>query len=253
MRLKKGTSLLQRKAGEVKRYRQEKKIVPIVMGCIALLTVIVYVISLLYTRFGSFTVSVNKFHNLDYGLSLCERADFANPTARLDCRTSKEITNIDGKVLDVAELGSIDGEANGENYICYTFYCRNTGKETIDYAFSMNIVNMTLDIESAVRIRYITSLNGAKAESVDYAKAYGVDENLNPIPEDYPRMTTPFKEERMICYNVQNGFKPGDTMKQTVAIWLEGNDRDCVDKIIGGIFKIEMKFEVTSVAGEDVK
>ncbi len=245
--------MLQRKAGEVKRYRQEKKIIPIIMGCIALVTVLVYVVSLLYTRFGSFTVSVNKFHNLDYGLSLSERADFANPTARLDCRASKEITNIDGKMLDSVALGAIDGEANGENYICYTFYCRNTGKETVDYAFSMNIVNMTLEIEKAIRIRYITSLNGGEAQSIDYAQAKSVDDNLNPVPESYPRETVPFKEQRMICYNVQNNFKPGDTMKQTVAIWLEGNDEDCVDKIIGGVFKIDMKFEVTSVAGDSNK
>ncbi|MBQ0008714.1 MAG: hypothetical protein KBS97_00310 [Firmicutes bacterium] len=253
MRLKKGTSLLQRKAGEVKRYRQEKKIVPIIMGCIALLTVIVYVISLLYTRFGSFTVSVNKFHNLDYGLSLCERSDFANPTARLDCKDSKEITNIDGRLLDTVPLGSVDGAQNGENYICYTFYCKNTGKETLSYSFSMNIVNMTLEIEKAVRVRYITSLNNGKAVSTDYAKAKSVDENLNPVPETYPRECKPFLEERMICYEVQKDFKPGDVMKQTVAIWLEGNDEDCVDKIIGGVFKIDMKFEVTSVAGEATK
>jgi len=251
MRAKKGSTLLNRKAGEIKRYRQEKKIIPIIMGCIALLTVIVYVISLLYTRFGSFTVSVNKFHNLDYGLSLCERSDFANPTARLDCKASKEITNIDGKMLDDVDLGAIDGEANGENYICYTFYCRNTGKETVDYSFSMNIVNMTLDIEAAVRIRHITSLNGGKANSVDYARAYGVDEYLNPIPESYPRLTTPFKAERQICYETVNSFNPGDTMKQTVVIWLEGNDKDCVNSIIGGVFKIDMKFEVTSVANVD--
>lgn len=253
MRLKKGTSLLQRRAGEVKRYRQEKKIVPIIMGCIALVTVIVYVISLLYTRFGSFTVSVNKFHNLDYGLSLCERKDFGNPTAKLTCKASKEITNIDGKMLDDIDLGAIDGEANGENYICYTFYCRNTGKETVDYAFSMNIVNMTLEIEKAVRVRHITSLNGEKAVSVDYARAKGVDDHSQPIPEDYPRECVPFVAERQICYHVQEKFKPGDTMKQTVAIWLEGNDKDCVDKIIGGVFKVDMKFEVTSVLGADQK
>ncbi len=243
---------MQRKAGEVKRYRQEKKIIPIVMSCIALLTVIMYVVSLLYTRFGSFTVSVNKFHNLDYGLALSEKKDFAKPTARLDCRASKEITNIDGTMLDDAPLGAVDGEASGDNYICYTFYCRNTGKQTVDYSFSINIVTMTLEIESAVRLRLLTSLNGGEATSTDYAKAKGVDENLEPIPETLPRICENFCEERMICYRVQNNFNPGDTMKYTIALWLEGFDEDCVDKVIGGVFKLDMKFSVTSVAGVDV-
>lgn len=252
MRVKKGTTLMQRKAGEVKRYRQEKKIIPIVMACIALVTVIVYVVSLLYTRFGSFTISVNKFHNLDYGLALSETEDFSKPTARLNCKASKEITNIDGKMLDDAALGSIDGDSSGENYLCYTFHCRNTGRETVDYSFSINIVNMTLDIESAVRVRLIRSLNKGESTTIDYAKAKGVDENLEPIPESYPYVCETFREEKMVCYQVQKDFKPGDTMKYTIALWLEGYDDDCVDKVIGGQFKLDMKFSVTSVAGVDV-
>lgn len=252
MRVKKGTTLMQRKAGEVKRYRTEKKIVPIIMGCIALLTVIVYVVSLLYTRFGSFTVSVNKFHNLDYGLALCEHEDFSKPTARLDCRANREITNIDGKMLDEIPLGMSDGESGGENYICYTFYCRNTGRETVDYSFSINIVNKTLQIEGGVRLRLITSLNKGEAITTDYAKAKGVDENLQPIPEEYPYLCENFRDDKTICYKVQENFNPGDTMKYTIVLWLEGYDEDTVDKIIGGVFKLDLKFSVTSVGGVDV-
>lgn len=252
MRVKKGTTLMQRKAGEVKRYRQEKKLIPIIMGCIALLTVIVYVVSLLYTRFGSFTVTVDKFKNLDYGLALCETEDFSNPTARLDCKAQKSVTNIDGKMLDEKALGSVDGDSSGENYLCYTFYCRNTGREVIDYSFSINIVNTTLDIEKAARLRLITSLNKGPATSTDYARAKGVDENHQPIPETVPYECVNFRDEKQICYLVQSDFKPGDTMRYTVALWLEGYDDDCVDKIIGGIFKLDMKFDVTSVAGVDV-
>ncbi|MCQ2771485.1 MAG: hypothetical protein MJ236_06805, partial [Clostridia bacterium] len=65
------------------------KIVPIIMGCIALLTVLVYVVSLLYTRFGSFTIQVNKLQNLNYGIALSEHKD-GKTTARLDCKCQKE-------------------------------------------------------------------------------------------------------------------------------------------------------------------
>ena len=246
MRLKKGTSLLQRKAGEVKRYRQEKKIIPIVMGCIALLTVIVYVISLLYTRFGSFTVQVNKMQNLNYGIALSEHKD-GKTTARLDCRASKDITNIDGKVLDDAGLGSIDGEANGKNYMCYTFYCLNTGKEVVDYNFSINIVNMTMDIEAAVRIRLINWKNESFVSQEDFAKAKGVLPSGDPEPEPG---TIPFFEKKIVCAKKVTGFAPGEYMKYTVALWLEGNDPECLDNIIGGTFKIGMNFEVISAAVE---
>ena len=42
-------------------------------------------------------------------------------------------------------------------------------------------------------------------------------------------------------------FEPEVMMKYTVVIRLEGNDPDCVDSIIGGVMKIEMKFSVTGV------
>lgn len=252
MRIKKGTSLLQRKANEVKRYRQYKRIVPRIMGILALVVVIVYVVSLLYTRFGSFTVAVNKYHNLDYGLSLCENRDFAKATAALNCKNSAEITNINGKDLDNVDLGAVDGEDNGKNYLCYTFYCRNTGQETVDYEYSINITTMTMDIEKAARIRVITSLNGGLKTTVDYARAKGVDEHGNPIPEPAPYTTTPFYDKTIICLLKIKDFKPSDTMKYTVVLWLEGTDEDCVDEIIGGQFKIDMKFGVTSHNGVDV-
>lgn len=251
MRIKKGTSMMQRKAGEVKRYRQEKKIIPIAMGCIALLTVIVYVVSLLYTRFGSFTVSVNKYQQLNYGLSLSETKDFSKPTPSLNCKSNANVTNIDGKKLDDVDLGAIDGEANGKDYLCYTFYCKNTGNEVLDYEYSINIINMTMDIEKAVRIRVITSLNGSEKQQIDYARAKGVDDKGEAIPEESPYGTTPFYQNRIVCLEKVKDFNPADVMKYTIVLWLEGPDEDCVDDIIGGSFKIDMKFSVTSHSGID--
>ncbi len=235
---------MQRKAGEVKRYRQEKKIIPIVMGCIALLTVIVYVVSLLYTRFGSFTISVNKFDKLNYGIALCERQDFINSTPTLECKGAKELTNIDGASLEGKDFGAVEGQDHRANTFVYTFFCKNTGQEVVDYQYSIDIVSMTQDIEKAVRIRLITTLDGTDPSSVDYARAAGVDENNQIVPETYPRVTVPFVGKSQVCLNSVENFKPGSIMKYTVVMWLEGWDKECVDDVIGGNFKISMKFEV---------
>ena len=39
-------------------------------------------------------------------------------------------------------------------------------------------------------------------------------------------------------------FKPKEKDKYTVVIWLEGNDPDCVDAIVGGTIKFGMKFRI---------
>ena len=35
-------------------------------------------------------------------------------------------------------------------------------------------------------------------------------------------------------------FKPGDTDKFTIVVWLEGDDPDCVNALLGGEIKMHM-------------
>ena len=42
----------------------------------------------------------------------------------------------------------------------------------------------------------------------------------------------------------KEGFEPGDKDKYTIVIWLEGNDPDCIDDIIGGTIKFGMDFSI---------
>ena len=247
-RVKKGSAFLARTASEVRRYRTYRRVLPVILASIAVLLVLLYVIALMYTRFGSFTVSVNKYHQLQHGLSLCESATFNKPSSRLECMASEEINNIDGTSLDRLYLGAVDGIDSVDNYLCYTFYCKNTGSETVDFEYAIDIANMTLGVEKAVRIRLMTNRNGQDFTSTDYARAAGVDEDGNSIPEPN---TVPFFSKFVVMQQAVADFKAGEMMKFTVVIWLEGPDPDCTDDILGGEFKVDMKFNVTSVS--DVK
>lgn len=249
MRESAGSSLLRRKAGEIKNYRIFQRILPIVLTCLAITITLVYVVSVMYTKFGSFTVTVNKYHQLQYGLSLSETRNFAKPTGRLNCRASEEITNIDGAWLDEYDIGAVDGVDSGDNYLCYTFYCKNAGKETLSYDYSIDITNMTMDLEKAVRVRLITSRGENPSTTVDYARANGVDEFGNAIPEPN---TTPFYNKTTVMLETMKDVVPEEIIKYTVVIWLEGNDPDCTDDKIGGEFKVDMKFSVVAAAGEAV-
>ena len=40
--------------------------------------------------------------------------------------------------------------------------------------------------------------------------------------------------------------------KYTIIVWLEGNDPDCTDDIIGGEFKIDMEMEILETDEEKV-
>ena len=234
MKLSNGNIGLRRTAAEVKRYRMIMRILPIALGCATAALALVYAVTTLYSNYGSFTVSVNKFDNVKYALTLSETPEFSEPISRLNCKASEEITNIDGDSLPL-DLDMINGEHNGKNYVAYTFYCKNAGEETITYEHQIYIANMTLDIEKAVRVRLY--VNG---EATDYARTRC--DGTGPEPG-----TTEFVSESVVARGEISDFAPGDVTKYTVVIWLEGNDPECLDNILGGEFKIDMAMSIVGI------
>ncbi len=224
---------IRRTADEVKNYRKWMRLIPIAIGIAILLLITGYVISVLYMRYGAFTVSVNKFDHNDYALTLSSTGDFDSKTSRLNAEISESVTNIDGERDLPDGLDNIDGEHNGENYVAYTFYCGNMGKKVLNYEYELYIANMTYEIEKAVRV---TLYVDGKPTTYAYPRTDGVD---GPEPG-----TVPFKSGSVITNAQIANFKPGDKTKFTVVIWLEGPDPDCVDKILGGKFKIDMTIDV---------
>ena len=45
-------------------------------------------------------------------------------------------------------------------------------------------------------------------------------------------------------------FRPGDITKYTVVVWLEGNDPECTDQVIGGTIKIDMAMSIVGADDE---
>lgn len=230
-RAEKKSTIILRSAQEVKKYTLRQKIMRTAIAAMVILAIVIYLISVLYTKTGSFTVSINKFDATQYALTLSDTRDFYTPTAMLNAEISKEITNISESWLP-ADLDNIDGAHNGDNYVAYTFYLKNAGEGMVAYNYQMYIVNVENDLDEAIRIRlYIdgvwtnyarTATDGSGAESG----------------------TTEFLTDRIVTQGQRRGFNPGDVTKYTVIIWIEGDDPDCLDDLIGGELKVAMDFEI---------
>ena len=121
-----------------------------------------------------------------------------------------------------------DGAHNGDNYIAYTFYLENEGKEEINYWVECTIDDVIRRIDEAVRIMVI--LNGDK---VVYAK----ENSLTKMAEDG---TEKFYKSKVPVLRKRSNFKPGDIDKYTIVVWVEGDDPDCVDALIGGEIKMHL-------------
>ena len=82
-----------------------------------------------------------------------------------------------------------------------------------------------------------------KNDYTDYAKPM-TGGNGQPEIDPDNRVMTNFASNDVIVEKQIDGFAAGDITKITVVIWLEGNDPDCTDDVLGGQFKVDMLFEI---------
>ena len=203
----------------------------IAISGLIVITGITYIYSVLYNTSGSFTIRLNKYDMLQSGLSLSEDIHFNRPISRL---TAKPLTNVGNiSVLDLPDnLHELDGNASTRDYLSYSFYIKNAGKVTVTYEATVRIISATMGIEDAIRVRIYN--NG---EYLDYAKP----KNDGSGPE---RGTTPFLSQTVVYSENRQDFAPEYIDKYTVVMWLEGDDPECIDDIIGGTIKLQMDFKI---------
>ena len=236
-RSRKRMNVLQRTAGEVKSYRLQKKILLTALSAIVALTAVIFLAAALHQDMGRLSVGIDKTDMTLYGLTLSETRDMKFCTSRLNAEISERITNISVKDLP-RNLSMIDGQHNGENYIAYTFYLEHRGTEVLDYEFEVTLSDVSLGLDEAMRVRlYIGD------EYVDFAKTR--NDGTGPEPG-----TVEFYNVGIVTRGVVEGYKPYDKTKYTIVIWLEGDDPECVDRVIDGMAKVEMNFRVLNIDAE---
>ena len=225
-------SILKRTASDVITYRVKMKILSILLALLVTFTGVVYIAAVLYEQTGSFTISIDKHEMYKYGLSLSETRDMTKPTTTLNAKIAEKMTNISGDTID-ANVDMIDGEHNGRDYIAYTFYVQNAGEAEVAYDYEIRMSGVTNGLDEAIRIRlYVDG-----GEPVDYAKTKSDGSGAEPG-------TTEFHSATTVLLDRVDGFEPGDVTKFTVVIWIEGNDPDCIDWLIGGKMRLDMQISV---------
>lgn len=224
---------LRRDAKEVKRHVVLMRILGLLVIILVLVVAVAYAISYFYDKFGSFTIKVNKYDMTHQGLTLSETPEYEKSIAVLNANIVYDMTNISGKDLP-ENIDKVNGCHNGDNYIAYTFYLINSGDDTVSYNGEMTIENVTKNVDEAVRIAVYK--NGVKS-------VYGkTKSNGGGIERD---CDSEFLTSNIVMRTSTEDFKANGKDKYTVVVWLEGNDPDCIDDIIGGTLKLEMNFKIT--------
>ena len=234
------------------------------LGALAAFLAVLFLFSAVQYMRGRFTISLSAGMFRE-GFTLSVQL-FATPAADVPCISINPIpTNVD----------SIDGEQNGQ-YFAYTYYIRNEGESTVDYTWSLSVASETQSLSSGVwamlfedgvlRIYARANSKSGEAEALpplsDNSSGYlslPVRE-LAPQRDQFSPVRTvgdviyyrvipdSFLSDREIAAGRMNGVAPMQVHKYTVVLWLEGDDADVTDAMIGGHLGAEMNFRLESEA-----
>lgn len=239
------------------------------LGLLAALLAILFLFSVVQHMRGRFTINLSD-EMFREGFTLSETAEFFSPTTMLFAVPAE-----DAPCISIAQVpsivDSIDGEHN-DNYFAYTFYIRNDGENTVGFSWELGIIQEALDLSRAIWAAvyedgYLTvyaEASGATGAQ-EALPAFGDDTRgymSVPILEDagnteqlevvatsgrftyYRVVPEEFLSENVISRGAQVEVEPGEVHKYTVVMWLEGDDPDCTDDLIGGTMGVEMDFRL---------
>lgn len=216
-----------------KKYYKIAKVILLILVLILLLTYII--ITFIYNGYN-FTVSLDKNLYYDNNIIIYDDSDYKVFRQHLKVESLDYFDNISERWLP-NNLNDFEGSNNGENYLSYSFYIENMGEEVTDYYAYVEISDVIKNVDEAIRLRVYYD-----GVPITYAK---LGSNGNPEVG-----TEPFYSDEIIMTQHIEDFMPGDIHKYTIVLWLEGNDLECNDNIIGGEFKARMVFNSEFVDSE---
>ena len=215
---------------------------------------------------GHFTINMTR-ELFTEGFVLSETADFDNPTSHLFSTPAADVPCM--SIIDIPEnVDDIDGEHNG-NYFAYTFYIKNEGDKEAAFRWELRLNSESQNMSNAAWAMVFVD-----GEMTLYAKARedGTIECLPALddtsrkgysraplmekaaaPSDQYEVNTvvgsisywrvkpfAFESDSVLASGEEWDVSPGEYHKFTIVLWLEGDDPDCTNDLIGGHLGYEM-------------
>ena len=212
-----------------KEKKLKKKFKLAVILLLLLLLILYFVMGIVYNN-GNFSITLDKNLYLDNGIIIYDDFQYKVYRTELLAKAPETFNSIKEIWLPEEIKDYEGGSHNGDSYLVYTFYIENTGDEIASYTREVIIDDVIKNVDAAIRVRIYKN-----EEYLTYAK-------LSSEGEVEPN-TVPFIDDEIIMSEDVTNFKPNDIDKYTIVLWIEGEDPDCTDNILGGEFKVRMNFK----------
>ena len=191
-----------------KIYKRDLRIKVIRLALLILLIfliVLYFILSIIYEA-GRFTIILDRNLSWEKGIVLYEKLGEKVVSRKLEAERFDEMDNISIDWLPQNIDTEAEGSHNGDNYLAYTFYIENEGKDAVNYWYSMPIDDVILNVDEAIRV--MVYLNGEKTV---YAK-------LNGYTEEPEEGTKAFYSDDTVMLESRQDFAPGDIDKFTIVV-----------------------------------
>lgn len=222
---------------------------------------------------GHFTISMSE-DMFSEGFIISETDDFSKPTSHLFATPAADVPCI--SIIDIPEnVDSINGEHNG-NYFAYTFYLKNEGNGEADYMWDIRIkteskvedaawVMLFVDGEMTIYAKANedgspASLPAADVDTFGYLDPplyqHAADKTQYEIVDQVDTLTywrvipKPFEDDNIVAAGRRDDVKVDEVHKYTVVVWIEGDDPDCTNDLIGERIGFEMHMQMVD---EDIE
>ncbi len=214
---------------KIKERERRIKVIKIGILIILLFLIIIYFILRVVYETGDFTISLDPNFAQKSGLVMYEKKEDQIDKLILKANKLEFMDNISVKWLpeNLNELG--EGSHNGDNYLAYSFYLQNKGSDVINYWYEIDVDDVIKNVDKAIRVMVYRN-----DEKTIYARA-------NETTGEAEEGTVKFYSDKEVMVEGRKDFKPNEVDKFTIVIFIEGDDPDCIDALIGGEMKMHME------------
>lgn len=241
------------------------------IGAMIALLLVLFLFSLVQQMRGHFTINLSS-GMFKEGFTLADNAGFKNATTQLFANPAQEVPCISINQLPT-DLDEIDGEHN-DLYFAYTYYIRNEGENTVGYTWNLNMNAETQNVSEAVwvmvfedgKMRFYAKANQETGEKEalpafdDDGRGYIIlpIKSLAPDSDQFEIVKVdgqitywrvipePFLSDTCIANGLQTEVEPQEIHKYTVVMWLEGDDPEANNDVIGGHLGVQMDFRLVT-------
>lgn len=239
------------------------------LGLGALSLLLLYGMSYVTNLRGHFTISISN-EMFREGFRISEDAAFSNPTSHLFSTPAQDVPCI--SMVDIPEnVDQIDG-AHHDRYFAYTFYVENAGDNPQNLAWQLRLNSESKNLSDAAWVMLFLdgkmTFFAKKDQEGNPQMLPAKDDNTRgyPNPPLYDFSSDPEGQYEVVGQSgaltywrvkpkaflsdllVEEGkietFKPKEVHKFTVVIWLEGDDPQCTDALIGGHLGMDFYMEM---------